>query len=89
MIMKNSIEVFNKQGQLDRTFNEDQSDDNADFAEKAKEYAEKKGFTLNKPGNVLEPADPMSVPQADLGAGLGAGEETVKPKGKGKGKVKK
>ena len=52
-----------------RTFTEDQSDERADYAEKASEFALKNGYTVGKPGKEEEPE-----------ANLGAADDTNKAK---------
>jgi hypothetical protein len=75
------IKIFNKFGELVRTYTEEQSDEEMDYKEKASIFAEKNGYSIGEPPAVL--ADPTAPTDPEL---LGSSEEVAKPKGKGKGK---
>lgn len=75
------IKIFNKFGELVRTYTEEQSDEEMDYKEKASIFAEKNGYSIGEPPTEL--ADPTAPTSPEL---IGSGEQVEKQKGKGKGK---
>lgn len=59
--MAEGIKIFGKNGELIRVYSEAESDENGDYKEKAKMFAEKNGYSIGKAPKVEEAEEPEAL----------------------------